>query len=411
MAATRIVRDERGLLVEYTPDFGFDWLRDRLEADGEFTLRRSLTFVEGDVVEWPDDTEEMLIRLGSVEGGYWHVPGRVFGEGCHDVYIGIECRPEMRWFVVRDVSVFRHVFEVVNEVVCIGGDRPGSMPEAEFRALADSFPWSAAETRLYAWSRIQSAVESYFSTREDFQTRYQDHMELAAARRSASSAFPEEPGFGLGFDVARAALYGDALTRLEAVVYGNARELDFQRILPPYLELLFPQYIAFVPQAVIPDGKGRMRRPDFLLVDARGNVDVLEIKRPFDNRVMLAGGLYRDNCIPARELSGAVMQCRKYVSYLNGGGAALEARLAERLVSAGFIPDGMGLSFASSKGLVIMGRDPERGRLGDFDIIRRQYAGMVDVITYDDLIRRFRRIVGAIERKTSGGHPGSPASD
>jgi len=40
-----------------------------------------------------------------------------------------------------------------------------------------------------------------------------------------------------------------------------------------------------------------------------------------------------------------------------------------------------------------MGRDPEGDALRDFDLIRRQYADVVDVITYDDLIARFRRIV------------------
>ncbi len=53
----------------------------------------------------------------------------------------------------------------------------------------------------------------------------------------------------------------------------------------------------------------------------------------------------------------------------------------------------MQLRSTSPKGLVIMGRDPEGDALRDFDLIRRQYADVVDVITYDDLIARFRRIV------------------
>ncbi|WP_187325260.1 Shedu anti-phage system protein SduA domain-containing protein [Olsenella uli] len=150
------------------------------------------------------------------------------------------------------------------------------------------------------------------------------------------------------------------------------------------MELLFSQYVAFVQRACIPDFGGSGRRSDYLMVDARGNVDVLEIKRPFDNEVMLASSTYRDNYIPA-----------------------LEARLTERLARDGLIPSDLPLRFTSPKGLVIMGRDPEGERLRDFDFVRRQYAGTVDVITYDDLIRRFWRIVEAMGRKTDGGRTDS----
>lgn len=219
-------------------------------------------------------------------------------------------------------------------------------------------------------------------------------------------AFLDELGFGPAFDSARGEPYAEALSRLSAMV-GGARELDFQRVLPPYLELLFPRYVAFVQQVRILDFGGSGRRPGYPMVDARDNVDVLEIKRPFDNEVMLASSTYRDNYIPVRELSGAVMQRQKYVGCQLNGGAALEARLTERLVRDGLIPSDLPLRFTSPKGLVIMGRDPEGERLRDFDLIRRQYAGAVDVITYDDLIRRFRRIVEAVDRKSVGGRTDS----
>ena len=178
-------------------------------------------------------------------------------------------------------------------------------------------------------------------------------------------------------------------------------------MLPLYPELLFSQYVGFVQQVRIPDSGGSGRRSDYLMVDARGNVDVLEIKRPFDNELMLASSTYRDNYIPARELNGAVMRCQKYVVYLLNGGAALEARLTERIARDGLIPSDLPLRFTSPKGLVIMGGDSEGERLCDFDLIRRQHAGTVDVITYNDLIRRFRRIVEAIGRKSDGGRTDS----
>ena len=301
----------------------------------------------------------------------------------------------MKWFVVQDVTVFGHVFKVLY----IGGNHQDALPEIEFCALVESFPFSGTELRHYADSRIEAALASYFDTPEDFQGRYQDYMEGKAARRYRIAAFPGERGFGRVFNETRCAMYEDAPGRLVALVEGNAYERRFQEVLPYYLELLFPQYIAFVGQALIPDFDGGLRKPDYLTVDARGNVDVLEIKRPFDNDVMLAEGRYRNNCIPGRVLSGAVMQCQKYIVYLQNGGARLGKRLTEKLVGDYPALDGLRLRFTSPKGLVIMGRDPVGDRLRDFDLIRRQYADVVDVITYDDLIARFRRIAESARSK------------
>ncbi len=61
-------------------------------------------------------------------------------------------------------------------------------------------------------------------------------------------------------------------------------------------------------------------------------------------------------------------------------GAALETKLTKRLACDGLILSDLPLRFTFSKGFVIMGRDPEGERLRDFDLIRRQYAGTVDVI-------------------------------
>lgn len=397
MSATRFLRNDDGLFLEYEPIANVDWVRTRLDEDGEFTLRRALTFEKDDIIGWPDANdyaETYTIRMGSFEGGYYRVPGRVLGAD-HDLYIGRECQVAMKWFSVQNVSVFGHVFKVVDEDVRIGGSDPVAMTEEEFQVLVDRFPWSQTEMRLYADSRIASAVESHFSVREDFGAHYQAYMGRSASR--AVRLTGEVMGFDESFDHARAALYSDALARLEAMVYGNARETDFQRVLPPYLELLFPQYIAFLGQKAIPDLGGGTRKPDYLMVDVRGNVDVLEIKRPFDNEVMLRRAKYRDIGVPGTELSGAVVQCRRYADCLLNGGGRLADRLTLRFAQDGLIPEGLQLRFISPKGIVIMGRDVEEDRALDFDVIRRQYADVVDVITYDDLIRRFQRTVNAVK--------------
>jgi hypothetical protein len=84
--------------------------------------------------------------------------------------------------------------------------------------------------------------------------------------------------------------------------------------------LLNPKYIKAIENVPIRDLDLRTtRRADILLVDASGNVDLIEIKttfRPMHHTL----GQYRNNHIPLRELSGAVMQIEKYIYYLNRWG-------------------------------------------------------------------------------------------
>jgi len=55
------------------------------------------------------------------------------------------------------------------------------------------------------------------------------------------------------------------------------------------------------------------------LVDASGNVDVIEIKKPMGKPIMLPAR-YRDHHLPMRDLVGAMGQVTHYLRYLNRWG-------------------------------------------------------------------------------------------
>ena len=74
--------------------------------------------------------------------------------------------------------------------------------------------------------------------------------------------------------------------------------------------LIFPKYVAVLENVQIEDhyskpGSTIARFIDIALVDANGNLDVIEIKRPFDD-VLLSRTLYRDNFVPSKDLSGTI---------------------------------------------------------------------------------------------------------
>ncbi len=152
--------------------------------------------------------------------------------------------------------------------------------------------------------------------------------------------------------------------------------------------LLNPKYIAALERVPIRDfDRDTMRELDIMLVDVSGNVEIIEIKKPFGKRIVTEG-TYRDNHIPLRELTGAVMQIEKYIFHLNRWGPQGEDALTKRFSAS--LPEGFRIRITNPSGIAIMGRDhnmsPAQRR--DFDVVRRKYRNVADIVTYDDLLRR-----------------------
>lgn len=174
-------------------------------------------------------------------------------------------------------------------------------------------------------------------------------------------------------------------------------ELQWQDQILDIVRLLYPKYIAAFTSASIKDTTtGGRRQIDILLVDANGNIDVIEIKKPFEAKIVTET-TYRDNHVPHRELAGTVTQVEKYRFHLNRWGTAGEETLTKRYQDK--LPTGLNIRIVNPCGLIIMGRDndlTERQR-ADFEIFRRQNKNLVDVITYDDLLRRLERMLSQLK--------------
>ena len=71
-----------------------------------------------------------------------------------------------------------------------------------------------------------------------------------------------------------------------------------------------------------------------------------------------------------------------------------EKRLTERYSSR--LPEKMRIRIVNPCGIIIMGRDNDLDddqQRSDFEVYRRQSKNIVDVITYDDLLRRLERVL------------------
>lgn len=169
-------------------------------------------------------------------------------------------------------------------------------------------------------------------------------------------------------------------------------ENDWQNEIVDIISLVFPKYIKVIKELKFTDTNSKNKRLDFGLIDFDGNLDILEIKKSA-NISILNKGLYRDNFIANRDLIGSIMQIEKYIYYLNKGGNQLLSKLNKKYSTE----IGLEINITNPKGIIILGRSINFNseQKSDFEIIKRKYNNIVDILTYDNLIDRIEKIINS----------------
>lgn len=400
------------LLLTYVPDRfnSANWLAEKLKLDGEVTLRRTFTFTAGDLISPAQQTEdeddpEHIFNLGKAEGDYYRIDKDILGLK-HDLLLHRSMKLDPNVFVAnRDISIFRRIDELIDEQIVIGGVNDGEIPLADFEHLQKTFPTSTELTH-YARSRIARVIKDYLGTLSDAEAKLNGYLAkkkrlVVTSRSSILENFELQK-----FEYIHAELDG-MLKDVDGYSEG-----DWQKKILELLLFVFPKYIAVLENVHIKDfyskpGKATNRYIDLMLVDANGNIDIIEVKKPFAN-ALLSRNTYRGNHTPRIELAGSVMQAEKYLFHLSKWGQAGELEILKKRKSE--LPAGIELKITNPKALILLGRDDDISgeQRFDFEIIRRKYANMIDIMTYDDLLRRLENIIIMMKRNVTAPKGDSP---
>ena len=273
--------------------------------------------------------------------------------------------------------------------------------------MLKKFP-GTGELNRYANSRVANIVGEYIDPQRDFRAQYETYLDR---RKSLPRGDPLRAEALLEVEIEKFELVRDTIVAWLAS--GDKSEEQWQKKLLAFLPLIFPKYIAVIEKLPIDDrykvpGGLKKRQIDLALVDVNGNIDVIEIKKPAYG-ILLRKTPYRDNYVPTGDLSGTIMQAEKYLFYLAKGGIAAEDKLTEKYQS--LLPPGLRIKITNPKAICILGRDRAGnggsaltdGQLADLEIIKRKYANMIDIITYDDLLRRLDNILASLRRRKADG--------
>ena len=395
MASISFEYSENKLILCYTPVMDLDDITKRLDTEDGISIKHTF-WVTKDLlcedVEKDDDWEETLhFYIGAVGEAYTQLDSEVFSTD-HSFYFGneIKLKPEM-FTAYRNISILRKIDEVIERDFYIGGDweNHNGISKETFDELLEKFP-KTAELDKYARKRIASIIKDYFPECDKYEAIYEKFVE--SKNSSYASSVSEISKFNIQieleqFTVAYQELM-DMLNRYEAI-----DEKQWQEKIHNILQLLYPKYICCAREIKFYGGK-KDKQPDFLLVDANGFVDILEIKKA-DVRMLTQ---YRSNYVATREISGAIQQIEKYIFCLNSSDKAKED-VSKKLTE--FFPEGVEVKIVNPQGVLLAGRSNEftDEQKKDFELIKRQYKHVADIMTYDDLAQRLRNIIASLEKR------------
>ncbi|MUK62715.1 Shedu anti-phage system protein SduA domain-containing protein [Aliivibrio fischeri] len=390
-------RENNKLILSYSseqPDAS--WVFNEMKEKGRVSIVRAFTFTSVDLISSLDNGSDVVeFHVANKEGKYYRFSKKVLSLK-NDLFIDEAVDFNKKFFVAeRGISVIPKVDNLVENSIYIGGDHEDAIPLLIYIELLKSFP-NSYELNMYSNARISSILSSYIDTKEDYESKYQKYLNKKVTQKGEdlSIHFSE-------FEVFKYNCLLDKLNKMlnDEVSYSEAQ---WQEELLQIILLLYPKYIHVFKEARVRDTYSKKNRfIDYLLVDSTGNIDIIEIKKPFD-KCIVTQRTYRDNYVPLKELSGTVMQIEKYIFYLNKWGLRGEDKLTEDYKEK--LAPNFKLKITNPSGIIIMGRKKGLSdeQLQDFEIIKRKYKNVIDIITYDDLIERLQFTIKQWEAINSG---------
>jgi len=388
----RIYKTEGKVLLEYTPENGVEWIDKLFKEEKEFRLKRIFYFSEKDLLldnNMSQDYSKTFI-IGEKDGDYYNIYKKIlntkFDIMLHDTII-----ISSKIFIINNnMSILARFEELADQQIIIGGSVDNSVPKEAFNLIIDSFP-TATEKKHYLDSRVTNILSQYLEGVKDSGKAFEKYLEKHNKIKSINSL--------LSLNDYEYEKYTFILYRLKEMLKNSYSysEKDWQNQILDIILILYPKYIRCFSNVKIKDYRSNLikatdRFLDLMLVDTNGCIDIIEIKKPFPNCV-ISSTKYRDNHTPLKELTGSVMQVEKYLYYLNKWGHFGEKTLSEKYKDN--LPLDLNLSITSPKGIIILGRvdNLNDNQKFDFEIIKKKYANVLDIMTYDDLLKRLECIL------------------
>ncbi len=385
------------LILDYSPEIQTEHFREDI-LNSKFVHLRKTFVVTKQLLCNQDENycDSYCFCIGVIKGDYIKINSEVI-RTMNDFYISKEIKLKTSMFVAnRNISILRKIDAIIDNDFYIGGDWESfdGVSESVFEELIIKFP-KTAEMDKYANNRIASILKEYFPECDKYEGIYNKFIKNKNKKNSPCYS-ARESVYNIQIELAQ---FTNAANQLKDMLASSESisEKVWQEKIHYILQFLYPKYILCAREISFEGIDGYKKIPDFILVDTNGFVDILEIKKP-EIRILTKQASYRNNYVPVRDFSGVIQQIEKYIFCLS----TIEKSQKKVLLKLKpLLPEGVEPQILNPQGILLLGRSNEfnEQQRRDFELIKRQYKNIADIITYDDLTTRLNNIINSLKLK------------
>lgn len=427
MANIYFEKNEDQLILHYETDN--DWLEKQLDIDyDDIELFKTFKLSARDLISKDIDVRyEYAFSFGVRENNYYRIPKEKIC--CEfDLYIEHTLSPDQDWFVTTSnaqrkykdkngnekiTSIYGNILHAFksfykHDKLYIDGDSQSDfiddglhVTQSTYEHFVAIFP-SATNAKYLKLSIFTNILKNELDV-VDYEEIYSKYKAKRIPHHNKSDIFTEKiierdkEKYMYAKDLLK-----DALKKIENGEF--IHEDDFSKYIAEIFCFLNPKYVKVHTKLNITDYLGARGncQADLSLIDCEGNIDLIEVKSP-KYADLFCKRPYRSHYVPSGELSGAINQLEQYLKCLTKmSPKEIADKNPELQKEFGEIE----LRAIHPKGYIIFGRDSasfvgenQKQKESDFEIIKNTYNDIVDIITFDDLVRRFERLIDFLDTK------------
>ena len=423
MSRISFEKKDRQLILCYETES--DWLEEKLEEDQDFQIYKTFSFSKKDLISKDEESSicyDYKFVLGEKDQNYFRIDKEKIG-ATFDLYIDASLSIDQSWFVTssskrskyqdktgeeKSSSIYGNILYAFknfykHDKLFIDIDSESTfkddgfhITQSTYKHFVEIFP-TATNVKYQTLSIFTKLLKSELDV-VDYEEIYSRYKSREISVRNKEDIKTEEicKQEKVKFIYAKDQL----LKSLERSAAGEfIHEDEFSKLIAQIFCFLNPKYVKIHTKLNISDYTGARAncQADLSLIDCEGNIDLIEVKSPQAYPNLFRKKLYRNHYVPSGELSGAINQLEQYLK-------CLTKMTAEEIANKNpALQNEMGeikLKAVHPKGYIIFGRDAasfngdnvNQKRL-DFELIKNTYKDVVDIITFDELVKRFERII------------------
>ena len=384
----KIVDNE--LMCVYTPQSGFDYILDKIYNKG-YKVKNTFFVQEKDLINIKEGSLHFII--GKKEEKYIKLNNDIFEVKNNFYFLSTIDFKEKLFVAPYRISIIKKLDKLITFDFYVGNEDEHNF-EISFDLYLELLRQLPTSTELehYSKNRISSILKEALPQIDKYEYIYKKYL---SRKKQVSFIKNEEEEYSKNIEI-ELEQFTTALDELKELLNDKEHtEVYWQKKICSILQLIYPKYILCKREMQFRGIDNYDKKPDFVLVDANGYIDILEIKKP-DTQILTKQSSYRNNYVPVKNLSGSIQQIEKYLVCLN----KLDPDKNEFFsILQNSLPPNIKPIALNPQGILLLGRSNQFNdqQRHDFELIKRQYKHITDIMTYDDLVIRLENIIYSLK--------------